>query len=956
MANRTSVDNIQVNVSLNAERAGTSLKELKSEVRALSKELEALPAGTEEFTKKLDELAQKEKALSSVTSEVKKARDAARQDAKESQTLFQSLGESIKTGFKAMTGDAASFQTIVGSLKNGITGLAGAFLPLMAVTEIFGFIKDSVSAFNESAQAASNLENALNGNTDAIERLNTQAAELQNVTLFDDDAITAAQATLALYTDNADALEQLTPLILDYAQAKNIDLKQATEQVGKALNGEAGELKALGVVFDANATQAEKLAIIQGTLRDKVGGAAEAAAQSGTGAWTQLSNKLGNVMESVGGLVVSIGSLLVPVFNALLTVITPIIDGLSTLVGWISDAMGAVSGFVGSIGDALSYTTEEMAADYKNMTEAQRKDFEKNAAAMGANMDEIKAKVAELEAAEQAAAEATINKWGEKYATMTEGTKKFYNSMARTLGVEESVLASIEVEAETHKAAARDAARAAEEEKRAAFYEKHKAELEAQRKEMADAAFRIAELEAQTFSSELDREMALLDLKEQQDLANVKGSEQQKAAQRLLIAEIYEQERFQLEDKYRKKQLDEERALAAAESLLLDQFLSENEKAAKELERLSREDIAARKALYSKQLDELNKIQAQQREGADKVSEWSLTTESERIIAMLQQERDFLSQKLLLIEQSGLDEVAMNEEKNRAIEDSEKASAERRVQIEQDAASRRKNIMQASMQLGQALLSGIFAMEKQNQEQRKQEELANVDKVYAVRLAGAKDSAIQMAKIEKERDAARRKVEKDAFDRQKQFAEIQAIINGALAITKILAEVPKADFGIATGIMIAAAAATTAFEVATIRAQKFAKGGVVNGPLHGEGGVKLVNSRTGAIEGEMEGGEPYMILSRSTYGNNKNVIDALLHSSMYRGGAPIFENGGVFQATVPSAGAQMAAGGGDMIAELRALRQDVRMQRQMLKAYIVYQDIQDAGTELSTITQSATLS
>jgi hypothetical protein len=46
-----------------------------------------------------------------------------------------------------------------------------------------------------------------------------------------------------------------------------------------------------------------------------------------------------------------------------------------------------------------------------------------------------------------------------------------------------------------------------------------------------------------------------------------------------------------------------------------------------------------------------------------------------------------------------------------------------------------------------------------------------------------------------------------------------------LAVTKILAETPKADFGIMTAILIAGAIATTVAEVATIAGQKFKIGG-----------------------------------------------------------------------------------------------------------------------------------
>ena len=58
----------------------------------------------------------------------------------------------------------------------------------------------------------------------------------------------------------------------------------------------------------------------------------------------------------------------------------------------------------------------------------------------------------------------------------------------------------------------------------------------------------------------------------------------------------------------------------------------------------------------------------------------------------------------------------------------------------------------------------------------------------------------------------------------------------------------------------------------------------------------LTDGRTGQARGAIEGGEP--ILSRSTYANNRDVIDRLLYSSMYQGGRSIFQEGGILAAPV----------------------------------------------------------
>lgn len=81
-------------------------------------------------------------------------------------------------------------------------------------------------------------------------------------------------------------------------------------------------------------------------------------------------------------------------------------------------------------------------------------------------------------------------------------------------------------------------------------------------------------------------------------------------------------------------------------------------------------------------------------------------------------------------------------------------------------------------------------------------------------LAAAGDNAAQREAIEKK------------YAKKQQKIDIgQAFINGAKAQLKILAEVPKGDFGIMTAILMAAAATATAAEIATIKNQQFKSGG-----------------------------------------------------------------------------------------------------------------------------------
>ncbi|MPR36911.1 phage tail tape measure protein [Salmonirosea aquatica] len=161
-----------------------------------------------------------------------------------------------------------------------------------------------------------------------------------------------------------------------------------------------------------------------------------------------------------------------------------------------------------------------------------------------------------------------------------------------------------------------------------------------------------------------------------------------------------------------------------------------------------------------------------------------------------------------------------------------------------------------------------------------------------------------VANINTQADAKEKELKMKAWRRDQAGQITMAVINGAAAALKSLA-----TMGWPLGLVgVAAAAASTIAQIAIIKAQApptFARGGylrnggVPDGPRHGsqygQSGIALTRRDTGEEVGEMEGGEPVMILSRNTYKNNGRIIDKLLDSSLHRNGAPVFaERGSVF--------------------------------------------------------------
>lgn len=127
-------------------------------------------------------------------------------------------------------------------------------------------------------------------------------------------------------------------------------------------------------------------------------------------------------------------------------------------------------------------------------------------------------------------------------------------------------------------------------------------------------------------------------------------------------------------------------------------------------------------------------------------------------------------------------------------------------------------------------------------------------------------SLAQEKKIQAQKEANQRKL--DALDKkrkqeQKKQAIVSATISAALATANGLATSPFIPVGVAMGAL---AASLGAAQVAIIANQKYAKGGLLEGPDHAHGGIKVGN--TGI---EVEGGE-YVTNRRSTM-HNLNILE-----------------------------------------------------------------------------------
>ena len=185
---------------------------------------------------------------------------------------------------------------------------------------------------------------------------------------------------------------------------------------------------------------------------------------------------------------------------------------------------------------------------------------------------------------------------------------------------------------------------------------------------------------------------------------------------------------------------------------------------------------------------------------------------------------------------------------------------------------------------------------------------------------GKVDQLLQQGVINEEQ-AERRKeqIKKDAARKQQKIDVTQAVINTAKAVTSALNTQPFLPAGL---IMAGIATAQGAAQIKMIRAQKFAKGGILSGPSHAQGGIPMF-SKGGAFYGEAEGGEAVL-----TKGVMANPALASMASAINvaGGGVPFFANGGVLDPIQSATPTDRAA---DIIASGMKSRQPVLVVEQL---------------------------
>jgi hypothetical protein len=132
--------------------------------------------------------------------------------------------------------------------------------------------------------------------------LQDYAAELQDITIYSDDAILSGEALLATFDLSETEIKRTTKAALNYAAATGTELQAAFQLLGKASAGSVTGLQKQGFQFRQGASDAEKFESALQQIDQRFSGSAQAATASYSGQLAQLQNQIGEAKEGFGKL------------------------------------------------------------------------------------------------------------------------------------------------------------------------------------------------------------------------------------------------------------------------------------------------------------------------------------------------------------------------------------------------------------------------------------------------------------------------------------------------------------------------------------------------------------------------------------------------------------------------------------------------------------------------------
>jgi hypothetical protein len=896
-------------------------------VKQLNTELSKLQEPLDRATKKVKgELGPSFKDLqNTVTNLSKQLKKMSTEDADYSKTLAQykaanveldrqkeSLGR-IKTAHEE-TG--RSF----GDIFKRVAEYTGAFLIIEKLADgVKEFFKGSIEESNKAEEAASTLKNSLEnaGRVDLFNTLTEQAEKFHDaykrINPNDIKDIFSKLVDYGKLSENQ--ISSLTDVIINYAAREKVSLQDATDVFTKAFEGQARSLKKYGVDLSDAHTVSQRFNVIMDQMGQKVKGSELAFEQTSRGWMEVWKEKLVGLEEKVGDFLKKLTGLEEQQFQNAVAAKKEANEGQALLDQY--EELSKKVNKTAADKQNLQHVTSELTTIFGNSVlkiNAETGAMELN---IGATKDLIKQKLllANGKASEIAAKfNKTIDDQKEATDNLTK-SQKVYDEQVKSSGVTIESINKKDLENArlTDNAVGQDVY--TEQEKKIIKVNKaindyrgtiNNAKKDGQDylKQLNELGFKETDVQKLFNPEHVDPNKVVGNGNPNNDpAANKKAESERKAAEKKIL-----DDRKQLEKELLKLQAT---MLIAGESETDKEVRATVEKydGLKELAHGNADEIAKiEKAKYDAILQiqlkgeqastdatikDIEKREKIIRDGVDKFIENTsklhiptLVSDSVAADKLAQHQIDlmnFTGKKKLDLQKVDLqkqEDAEIQALRARGISTGTQENAiHEKFQRERDKLDTNYFAQQADKYLAFAQ-SAMGILDTINQAKTAQENAelerdkrandakkANLDKRLKDGLISQKQHDDEVKKLDDAYDKRQHELAVKQFKRNQRMQIAQAVMNGASAVVKILAETPKFDFGVMTAIEIGLAAATTAAEIAAIASAKppeFGHGGLLNGPLHKQGGMGVYD-QYGRKQAEMEGGEG--IANRRTMGD-----------------------------------------------------------------------------------------
>jgi len=249
-------------------------------------------------------------------------------------------------------------------------------LVVVALIKLKDALVVSLRNFAETQDAVIDLDQALANSgqlTDENrEKVQALASQFQEATGVADNEWLAALTRIAKLKVPADQFDEYLEAAKNLSAITGEDVPGSVKKLGEALNGSVGELKNLGIEFDANADRAVEMQKMFVQLADRGAGVLESKSKGLAGQWRVLKNQIGDLFKGFGNLLARTG--------LLQAAIAAVSGAVKVLTFLFPSAIEQVEGMSNKLPD-LTLNADSAAASMESLGQSVPDDFGGTAAA-----------------------------------------------------------------------------------------------------------------------------------------------------------------------------------------------------------------------------------------------------------------------------------------------------------------------------------------------------------------------------------------------------------------------------------------------------------------------------------------------------------------------------------------------------------------------------------------------